>query len=199
MTQANRPDSWDASSRHLLTIKSKAGTARHFRTTIVSTDKSGGTKDFDVIYNYANGCIKKHNDVTPVELTFEGYAVEVGTGTGTEGLGFDDLMNTPDATQPLSIPLDNTRAEYIVVFSKTTDSTATDAMAASTEGARAQRAQFKNGHFTDVAWNDTDGKVMKYTLKYKVAPFDRSGTQNVIYESTDGTSSAVLPLITYTA
>ena len=198
MTQATRPDTWDKSSRTLLTIKSKAGVARHFRTSITSTDKSGGTKDFDVIYNYAEGCLKKHGDVTPVELTFEGYATEVGTETaGTEGLGFEDLMNTADASQPLSISLDNTRTEFIVVFEKTTSTSATDAMAATAAGDRAIRSTFKNGHFTDVASSDTDG-VLKYTLKYKVAPFQRDGTANVIFESSDGTGSVVLPVITYT-
>ncbi len=197
MTQANEPDMWDASSKILLTIQKKGGTARHFRTKIISTDKSGGVKDFDAIANYAGGFLKAHKDATPIELTFEGYATEVGTASGTEGLGFEDLMDTADTSQPLSISLDSTRDEYIVVYERTTDTTATDAMAATTAGARAIRYQFKNGHFTDVAWNDTGEKVLKYTLKYKTAPADKNGNINYVRESTDGTSTSVLPAITY--
>lgn len=197
MVQATRPDTWDASSQILLTIQKKGGTARYFRTTIMSTDKSGGVKDFDAIANYAGGYLKAHKDATPIELTFEGHATEVGTGTGTEGLGFDDLMNTADASQPLSISIDDVKDEYIVVYERTTDSSATDAMAATTAGVRASRYQFKNGHFTDVAWNDTGEKVLKYTLKFKLAPRDRDGNANYIAESSDGTGSVVLPAITY--
>lgn len=197
MTQANRPDTWDASSKTLLTIKKKGGTARHFRATVTSTDKTGGVKDFDAIANYKGGFLKAHKDATPVELTFEGYATEIGTGTGTEGLGFDDLMNTEDTTQPLSVSLDGSREEYIVVYERTTDSSATDALAASSTGARALRYSFKNGHFIDVAWNDTTDKLLKYTFKFKLAPADRDGTSNFVAESVDGTGSAVLPAITY--
>ncbi len=197
MTQANRPDTWDASGPILLAIQKKGGDKRLFKTTIISTDKTGGVKDFDAIANYAGGFLKAHKDATPVELTFEGHATEIGTSSGDEGLGFDDLMNTADESQPLSVSLDNTRDEYIVVYERTTDSTATDAMAETSEGVRALRYQFKNGHFTDVAWNDTGEKVLKYTLKFKVAPADRDGNKNVISESVNGSGSAVLPAITY--
>lgn len=199
MAQDSRPDAWDKSSRTLLTIKEKGGTARSFRTIITSTDKTGGVKDFDTIYNYAEGCIKNHKDVTPVEVTFEGYAVEVGTANNLDtsvGKGFDDLMNTADSSQPISVSLDNTRREFIVAFEKTTSTTATDALAITEAGDRAMRAQWKNGHFIDVASNDADG-VIKYTLKYKITPFDREGNKNIITESTDGSTSATLPAIVY--
>lgn len=199
MTQDTRPDAFDTSTRTLLTIQAKGGgTKKQYKITTISTDKSGGTKDFDVISNYADGFIKKHSDRTPIELTLEGYAVEVGRPTETEGTGYDGLMNTATEVSGLTTAeLDNDRTEYILVFEKTTDTTATDAMAASIVGARAIRYQFKNGNFTDVAFNDTDGKILKYTVKFKTAPADIDGNENFKMESTDGTASTVLPEVTY--
>lgn len=123
----------------------------------------------------------------------EGYASQIGNGDG-----FFDLQNsgTADTTQPLSVSVDHSRDLFLLSVMHTTDTAATSAIDASTQDERALRDTFKNGHFTSVNQSFTDG-IVKFSLKFKAAPYDKSASANVTFESTDGSALSPLPAVTY--
>jgi len=173
-----------------LSITKKDGSDMDFKAMIETVDISGGAKDFDQIATIAGGRLKKFNPQEPTEITLEGYAVELGS-TSTTGNGFYDLMHSQDTTQPLSISTDLTRYEYQLVVLATDNASQTNATSATSEGDAAIRYTFQNGHFTNVNASFTDG-VWKFTITYKVTPFNKSGTSNITYESTDGSTGKTL-------
>jgi hypothetical protein len=167
-----------------------------YRAIVTTYDITGGDKDFTTIANAKGGRVKKFETQTDYEVTLEGYATQVGS-LNTTGEGFYDLMNTADTSQPLSISQDHSRVQYALAIMHTTDTSATSAMAITTDGVRALRDLFKNGHFTSVNQSFTDG-ICKFTIKFKASPFDKTAASNVTLESTDGSTGKVLPAVTYT-
>jgi len=169
-----------------LSIAKKNGSDINFKAIIETIDISGGAKGFDSIATIAGGRLKKHTPQEDIEITLEGYAVEVGS-TSTTGNGFYDLMHSQDTTQPLSISTDYSRNEYRMVILATDNTSQTDAVSATSSGDDAMRYVFQNGHFTNVTASFTDG-VWKFSITYKVTPFDKNKNSNVTYESTDGST-----------
>jgi len=182
------------SETSLLSITRKDGTDNEFRTIIETIDISGGEKGFDSIATIGGGRLKKFTPQEDVEVTVEGYAVEAGTDDGAVGLGFYDLMHSQDTTQPLSISANLVRDEFRMAIMCTDSTTQTAATAVTISTDLAQRWVFQNGHFTNVTAAFTDG-VWKFSLTFKCPPFNKAGTSNLTYESTDGTASKVLPAL----
>lgn len=183
-------DMW--SEKALLSICKKGESDANYQVLITNIETPSGEKGFESIANLAGGRIKKFTPQEDIEITLEGYAVEVGTDTGTTGKGFFDLMHTGGSSQPLSISVDHSRDEYRMALMVTDNSSQTSAADATSDGDKAMRFVFKNGHFTkvDASMSPEDG--LKFSITYKVPPFDKSGNANVTYESTDGTSGATL-------
>lgn len=177
------------SETSLLSITKKSGTDVNFKTIIETIDVSGGEKGFESIASIGGGRLKRFMPQADIEVTIEGYAVEVGTDSGTTGAGFFDIMHTADASQPLSVPVDHSRDEYQIVVLATDNTSQTSATAATSATDKAMRMVFKNGHFTNVTSSFTGDKVWKFTVNYKCPPFNKEGTANVTYESSDGTTS----------
>jgi len=84
------------SETSLLSITRKDGTDRDFSAIIESWSVSGGDKGFESIPTIAGGRLRKFSPQEDVEVKIEGYALEMGTDTGTTGLGWYDLMHTED-------------------------------------------------------------------------------------------------------
>lgn len=192
MAQANEPDAW--TERFLLSFQVKGGTATNYYAHITTYDISGGDKDFTQMANGKGGRIKNFSPQTEIEITMEGYATQVGN---TEG--FYDLLHstTADAAQPLSFSADHSRDLFMLMIMHTTDESATDPLAATTQDERVLRDTFKNGHFVMLNQTFTDG-ICKFTLKFKVTPFAKDASSNITYESTDGSATSPLPAVTYT-
>jgi len=167
-----------------LSITKKGGSDIDFKAIIETIDVPDGEKGFETFKTIAGGRLKKFNPQEDIEITLEGYAIEVGS-TSTTGNGFYDLMHTQDTSQPLSISTDHTHDEYQLVILATDNTSQADATSATSSGDNAMRWVFKNGHFTKVNASFTDG-VWKFSITYKVPPFDKSNSSNVTYESTDG-------------
>lgn len=131
-------------------------------------------------------------------FTFEAYPLQAGTATGTTGQGFFDLMNSgalADATQPLAINNLRNRIRTRVAIMWSADLTQTQAHVATDSTYEAMRVVAADGYITSVQPDYTD-QHLKFTIKYKVPAFDKSGNANIKYDSTDGT--AALPaLATY--
>ena len=173
-----------------LSIRKTGGAFVDFKAVIETIDIPDGEKGFDSMATISGGRVKKHNPQEDIEVTLEGYAIEVGNGQG-----FYDLVHpgTADAAQPLSFSPDHSHIEFDMVILATDDNTQANATTATGAGDLAMRWHLQNGHFTKCDASFTDN-VWKFTIAFKLTPFDKSGTPNIAYESTDGTS--VLTAIT---
>ena len=178
----------------LITICRDGGTETTYAAYIESFKESGGAKDFESIPTVAGGRLKKFTPQEDFEVTIEGYGLEVGTDTGTSGLGWYDLLYTQDTSQPMSISVDRTRDNFRLAIMLTDDTSQTSAAATTITGKKAIRKTYSNGHFTNVE-SDFSDKVMKFSITFKCPPFDSAGAANVVYESTDGTVDKVLPAL----
>ena len=187
---ASNFDTLSDNAKRFIAIAKKDGSDVEFHTIITSVDQSGGAKGFESIATQSGGRLKNFRPQEDIELTLEGYAVEVGTKTGTTGNGFEDLLDdslsASAGTDPLSVTGTHDRPEYRLILVKTADWTRTTAIAASNSAEKAVRWTYKNGHITNVVHSDTDN-VVKFTITYKVAPYAKDGTSNITKESADGT------------
>lgn len=191
MAQAIEPDAF--TETFLISVVPLDGTAMDYRAMMTTYDISGGDKDFTSIANAKGGRIKNFSTQTDYEVTMEGYATQIGNGEG-----FFDLQHpgTAYTAEPMLVPTDHDRSQFMLSLMHTTDTAATSAVAASTQDERAMRDTFKNGHFTSVNQSFTDG-ICKFTIKFKAAPFDKAAGVNVNFESTDGSATSPLPIVTY--
>ena len=187
-------DSW--SEIGYCSITTLSGTAVEFRTLTETVDIDIGDKDFDAIPLINGGRCVKFNPQEPTEITLEAYPVEAGTDSGAVGKGFFDLLNTADATQPVSVSVDHTRTKYRMTLLWTDASVATAETTVS-GAAAALRIVAADGYFTSAKPSFTDG-ILKWTVKYEVPAFDKSAAANVKIESTDGTADLTAPAA-YTA
>ena len=182
-------DSW--SEIGLVSITAQSGTAVEFKTLTETVDINIGDKEFDAIPLISGGRCVKFNPQEPTEITLEAYPVEAGTDSGAVGKGFFDLLNTADATQPVSVSVDHTRTKYRMTLLWTDASVATAETTVS-GAAAALRIVAADGYFTSAKPSFTDG-ILKWTVKYKVPAFDKSAVANVKIESTDGTADMAAP------
>ena len=198
MTAAAVDDSWMETC--LIAISIASGSDIQFAGLTETVDFDIGEKDIEGIPLVNGGRMTKWTPEGDSTITFEAYPLEAGTDTGTTGNGFFDLMHTVDSAVPIRITNDRNRAKYRVLVLWTNDPTPTTAQAATAENYSALRIGMADGHFTSVKPSFTDGEL-KFTVMYKVAAFDKSGTGNVMMESCAGASgSDVLPAVaTYTS
>ncbi|HED06097.1 MAG TPA: hypothetical protein ENI61_05370 [Ignavibacteria bacterium] len=192
MVQANEPDAW--TEKFLVTLQPKGGTAVNYYADIISYSGSGGDKDFTEVANGKGGYIKKFSPQTAFEITLEGYFTEVGNGKGVYDYFYS---TTADSTQPLSFASDGTHELMLLSICQTTDTSMTSAISASAQDQRAIRDTYKNGHIVSVTESFTDNS-RKTTIKFKVTPADKNASSNVTNESTDGSATSPLPVISYT-
>ncbi len=169
-----------------------------FQAITETIDMDIGDKDFDVVATLSGGRVVKFTPQEPTTITFEAYPVEAGTDTGTTGKGFFDLMNTPDAAEPLDIDVDRLRTQYRVAILWTTNTSSTSADDIVGTAYAGLRVVAADGYFTSVKPSFTDG-ILKFTVTYKVPPFDSSGSANVVIQSTDIAGASLTALVSYTS
>ena len=189
----------------LVGISAQAGTDVKFHSITETVDIDIGDKDFDVIATLAGGRLVKFNPQEATTITLEAYPVDAATEgftTATTGAGFFDLMNTYDTAQPLVIAADRTRNKHRIAIMWTDDTSITDATAqviAGPAGKDAMRVVAADGYFTSVKPSFTDG-LLKFTITYKVPPFDKDGSANIKIESVSGgTTFTMTALASYTS
>ncbi len=190
-------DTWSETA--LVAITAQGGAATEFQALTETIDVDIGDKDFDVIATLAGGRLVKFTPQEPTSITLEAYPVEAGTDTGTTGKGFFDLMNTVDASQPVVIPVDRTRTPYRIALMWTDASSITADGQVITPTNDALRVVAADGYFTSVKPSFTEG-VLKFTITYKVPPFDSAAAANVKIESIGGSATATMTaLASYTS
>ena len=193
-------DTWSETA--LVAIAAQGGTDVKFQAITETVDIDIGDKDFDVISTLSGGRLVKFTPQEPTTITLEAYPLDAGTEgftTATNGAGFFDLMNTFDDSQPLKIVTDRNRNKFricILWTDKTSETDATAEIAAPTN--QGMRIVAADGYFTSVKPSFTDG-ILKFTVTYKVPPFDSSGAGNVMIESVSGSATATMTaLASYT-
>lgn len=194
-------DTWSETA--LVSIAAQGGTDVKFGCITETVDIDFGDKDFDVISTLCGGRLVKFNPQEPTSITLEAYPLDAGTTgftTATTGAGFYDLMTTYDATQPVLFPVDHNRNKFRVAIMWTDSTTITDAASAVvTPTNNAMRVVAADGFFTSVKPSFTDG-LLKFTVTYKVPPFDKNASANIKVESISGAATATLTaLASYTS
>jgi len=190
-------DTWSETA--LVSIAAQGGTDVKFATITETVDIDFGDKDFDVIATLAGGRLVKFNPQEPTTITLEAYPIDAGTtgfSTATTGAGFFDLMTTLDTAQPLAYPTDHNRNKYRIAIMWTDSTSITDAAAqvvAPTNNAL--RVVAADGFFTSVKPSFTDG-VLKFTVAYKVPPFDKNVNSNILVQSVSGAATATMTALT---
>lgn len=189
----------------LIGIAAQSGTDVKFASITETIDIDIGNKDFDVIATLSGGRLVKFTPQEPTTITLEAYPVDAATEgftTATTGSGFFDLMNTYDEGQPMVIAVDRNRNKHRIAIMWTDDTTITDAAAEVVAGASGKdclRVVASDGYFTSVKPSYTDGEL-KFTITYKVPPFDKDGSANVKIESVSGSTTATMTaLASYTS
>ena len=180
----------------LISISKIDGSDMTFHGITETVDFDLGEKDIEGIPILNGGRVTKFSPEGDSTITFEGYALQAGTDSGTVGKGFHDLMHEVDSTVPIRVSNSRTRNKYRVLVMWTNDSTATTAHSATAENASAYRIGMADGYFASVKVSFTD-QIVKITATFKCAAYDKSGNSNVMEESCAGAdASDVLPAIT---
>jgi len=196
MTEAV-PESWSERCKISIAAEGLAVASEiQFEALTETVDIDIGDKDIEAIVNTKGGRIVKYTPQEMTTITLEAYPLEAGTGTGTTGNGFFDLLNTVDATQPLSISVDHTRTRYRMTILWTNDTTNTAAQNGVASGSLGLRVA-ACGFFTSAKPSFTDG-VLKFTVQMKAPPFTKAGTANVNVGSCDATAALTI-MTTFTA
>lgn len=185
---ANLNGAWSETA--LIAVVKQAGTAVEFQAITETVDIDIGAKDFDAIATLGGGRVIKFTPQEPTTITMEMYCPDAGTATGA-GVGAFDLFNTVDSSQPVVIPVDRTRTKYRVAILWTDAASITAEGQVVTPTNSALRVVASDGYFTSVKPSYTDG-LLKFTVVYKVAPFDTAGAANVKVESVSGLTTATL-------
>ncbi len=196
MTAAAVDDAWMEVC--LIAVSKASGSDLQFAAETETVDFDIGEKDIEGVPLVNGGRVTKFTPEGDSSITFEAYTLEAGTLAGaTPGTGFFDMLHSTDGADsvPIRITNDRNRDKYRVLVLWTNDPTPTTAQAATAENYSALRIGMADGHFTSVKPSFTDG-TLKFTVIFKCAAFDKSGTGNVMMESCAGTgASDKLPAI----
>lgn len=183
-------DMWSETA--LIAISAQGGSEVQFVTITETVDIDIGDKDFDIKAMIGGGRLVKFTPQAETTITLEAYPVEAGTDSGTVGNGFFDLINTADTSQPMIVPVDHTRNKYRMIVTWTDDPTVVTAegIIALANVASGLRIVAADGFFIGAKPSFTDGEN-KWTVTFKVPPFDKNKAANVKVESTDGTADLI--------
>lgn len=160
-----------------------------------------GEKDIDQIVVGNGGRLEKIIPEGITTLTLECYPLNVGSGdisAAAATVGFFDLLHAEDGGPdfPLLIRASRARTRVRVAIMWTDDTTAdadaSDALAAATN--LGMRITIADAFVTSVKPTFTDN-ILKFTIMFKVVPFDSTGTSNIQFESHDGSGGTALPAL----
>lgn len=183
-------DAWQEEA--LISFAAQSGTDIPFQGLTQSIDPDLGEKDIEGIPLVNGGRVTAFTPEGDSTVTLEAWPIEAGNediSAATVGKGFHDLVQAEDTAQPLAITSTTSRSKYRLAILWTDDTSATNASSALSAAAKkGYRLVFANGFVTKATPSFIDGRL-KFTITYKVAPFDKSGNAQVMIESTDGTAT----------
>lgn len=196
----NGTGSWDAWQRECLIEVSDGTTWVSLAALTETVDIDLGERDLDVVNLLNLGQIPKFGGVGLTTVTFEGYALQAGTGTATgaqTGTGFWDLFaNKPamDTSDPLTNAMTNNATRFRVAVLWTAETGETLASGAISAAGLARRFIIADCFCTSCKDSFTDG-ILKTTLMFKGNAFDNAGSALIQWESE--VTGALAALATY--
>jgi len=187
-------DAW--MEKALVAIAKRGGSDVKFHALVEDITISGGEKDIEGVPLVNGGRVRKWSPQSDFTIEMTAYCLAAGTDTGTDAEGLYDLMHTADTSAPVRITNDFTRSLFRVAVLFTNDTTVTSAVSATTDTYMAFRQVFAEVVFTNVSWEFTGDKLLKFTFTGKCTPFDKGAVANVVFESCQGASGTdILPAI----
>lgn len=182
------PDIWGEGTA-LVAITASGGSDIDFSAVVNSIDIDMGDKDFDSIPTIRGGRVKKQTPEADTTVTFEGYPLDLDT-TSTDVLQrFFTTRANWDTSGILSVT--NAilkRDNFRVVITWTENTTVSSATALVPTGSEALRFVVIKCQLVSVKPSFTDNEL-KFTFKFKCAPFQKDGTANLTWKSSDGTAT----------
>lgn len=189
------PSAWTETC--LVGITAKGQSAVQFVPALETIDIDSGDKDVEYIANLKGGRIEKLTPEGETTITFEGYFVELDT-TSSSGMMqlFHTLSTSWDTGEPLDLLSDLGRDRFRVAIMWTDDTTVTTAEGSAGAGTpHCIRFVARECRLISAKTSFTDG-MLKTTFKFKVAPRQKDGARNIMWESGDGTSPPTLTAYT---
>ncbi len=188
-------DAWSEWGLLAIAAKGQSDVEYSGRIATDSLDIDSGDKDFDIINLLNGGRLEKPTPEGETVITFDAYFPDIATG----GSGILQLFHTTsdnwDSTQPLEVTNSRNRDQFRVVILWTDDTSVTSATAQVPSGSKGLRLIITDARLISAKMSFGDG-ILKTTVKFKVAPFSRTGTSNIKWQSTDG-SAALEALSSY--
>jgi len=181
------PDLWGEGTA-LVAIAAKGGSDIEFSAAVTSIDIDMGDRDFDSIATLRGGRLVKPTPEGDTTITFEGYPVNLDTSSTDVWQRFFTTSANWDTTEPLSVSASHSRDNFRVVILWTEDTSVTSAVQQVPQGSEALRAIFTNCRLISVKPSFTDNEL-KVTFKFKCPPFQKDGTPNITWQSSDGTAT----------
>lgn len=124
----------------------------------------------------------------PFEITMDLYPVEANIG-GEAGMsqGFMELQASWDASEPIAATLTRSRESWAVAILLTDDGANTGANVATASSTNSYRFVAVHGQITSYDQDFSDG-MLKATVTFKFAPFNKQGIGQYHEDSGDGTA-----------
>lgn len=169
----------------LIAITKKNGSNYEYAALTETVAIDQGDKDIEIFPTLGGGRVIKHTPQPGTTITLECYPIDIDA-TGSSGISQMFQGGTWDTTQPLTASASTTKDLFRVAILWTKDTTATSGAGATT-ALIGYRYVIANAYCTSCKPSFTDG-ILKFTLSFKVAPFNRLGTAQIREESTDGST-----------
>lgn len=164
----------------------------HFGCVTDTIDIDQGARPVEWIASLKGGRIPKFSPEEEMTLTVEAYPLQVAGSEAADSdvEGFMNLMYgaATITNGTVTVSPSSTRRKLRVAIRWTTE-TGVDAEDLLSGDEENLRMTFVDGYLTKVAHDFTDD-ILKATLEFKFAPFDRAGSANYQFESVDGTGSS---------
>lgn len=169
----------------LIAITKKGGSNYEYAALTETVAIDQGDKDIEVIPTVGGGRVVKFTPQAETALTFECYPLDIDAA-GSTGVSQIFQGGAWDAVEPLIASASRMRDLFRIAMLWTEDTAATSG-AGATAAIISYRYIVVNAYCTSCKPSFTD-KVLKFTLTFKVAPFNRVGTAQIQEQSTDGST-----------
>jgi hypothetical protein len=190
------PDSWSETA--LVSIAKSGAASLTFHTMIETIDIDEGDKDVEYIASVTGGRIRKKIPQAETVITFEGYPVGNTPANTNQATGLDQYFygDATAVSEPFSVTSSRARLRFRVAITWTDDTSATTGDGSTAASTNSFRWYCINADLVSMKRSFTDG-ILKCTFKFKVAPFNKAGTGNIV--SIEAENTALSALTTYTA
>lgn len=193
---AQRTQAWLEEA--IVTITEVGGTDYDYQTLTETVDIDQGDRDIEAITVLSGGRITKFTPEDVTTVTLECYALEAGTTSdnnkGFFGMFWDEQSLGSNSELQISATRSRTKYRMVILWTDQANTTTAPAQIVNSYALRWIGAE---GYITSVKPSFTDG-ILKFTVTFKVPPYDEDGASNIKVESLAG-SGTLSALSSYTS